>query len=502
MMAPSYPFDLERAPSDHARVKNRTRRVVGYARVSSQDQALGTSLRDQQDSIRGHAARLGLKVDRIYVEAESAVHEKIERREQIQSLLRDVRNGDLVLCDKLDRWSRDPEFTYRSVREILAAGASFYAISEACDPSTPDGDTSLGFRILFAREEHKRIKERMVGTRRKLRDLGYYVEGLPPMGYRRAAPKGHKGLAKNVLVVVPDEAAAVARLFRRYIAGESMTQLADRYDLKLDRVKDALHRRLYIGEIQNTAGTWIRGKHDPIVDVATFQRVQDLIAERRYGGTRTHAGTETDDWMLRDVARCRHCTARMGAAYAGPAGKRRYYYRCTKMCLANGPRANTRTYVPVRTLEAEVAPLIEARLTALREQLATPYVAKADAKPVDFTARRKQLDIRRARLLKQHEMSLVTDAELRTGCARLDAERLRLAAAEDEHRALSPLASATIRQEMLRDVTVLRQQWRNADGVQRRAIASHLLVSIGIAVGLAPRPKWRSAEDLREVVKG
>lgn len=501
-MAPSYPFDLDRAPSDHARVKNRTRRIIGYARVSSQDQALGTSLRDQQDSIRSHAARLGLKVDRIYVEAESAVHEKIERREQIQSLLRDVRNGDLVLCDKLDRWSRDPEFTYRSVREILAAGASFYAISESCDPSTPEGDTALGFRILFAREEHKRIKERMVGTRRKVRDLGYYVEGTPPMGYRRAAPKGHKGLEKNVLVIVPDEAATVVRLFKRYIAGASMAQLAERFDLKIDRVKDALHRRLYIGEIQNTAGEWIRGKHAPIVDAATFQRVQDLIAERRRGGTRAHAGTETDDWMLRDVARCLHCEARMGAAYAGAPGKRRYYYRCIKTCRAKGPRANTGTYVSVRTVDEEVAALIEARLANLREQLATPFVPTVVARPVDFTARRKHLDARRARLLKQHEMSLVTDAELRAGCERIDAERLRLTAAENAHLAISPLASATVRQEMLRDVTVLRRQWRNASGVQRRAIASHLLVSIGIAVGLAPRPKWRSAEDLQEVVRG
>jgi site-specific DNA recombinase len=151
------------------------RRVLGYARVSSEEQARGTSLQDQQDAIRTYAAARKLKVDRFYVEAESAVHEKIERREQIQSLLRDVRKGDLVLCDKLDRWSRDPEFTYRSVRELLAAGASFYAVGDAIDASTPEGDTALGFRILFAREEHKRIKQRMVGTRQLLRDRGYYV---------------------------------------------------------------------------------------------------------------------------------------------------------------------------------------------------------------------------------------------------------------------------------------------------------------------------------------
>src|SRR5690242_9805871 len=104
---------------------SRPRRVLGYARVSSREQALGSSLQDQQEAIRAYTSARGLIVTRFYVEAESAVHEKIERREQMQALMRDVRPGDLVLCDKLDRWSRDPEFTYGSVRKILSCGASF-----------------------------------------------------------------------------------------------------------------------------------------------------------------------------------------------------------------------------------------------------------------------------------------------------------------------------------------------------------------------------------------
>ena len=41
----------------------------------------------------------------------------------------------------------------------------------------------LNFRILFAREEHKRIGERMVGTRNKMRARGLYTDSLPPIGY-------------------------------------------------------------------------------------------------------------------------------------------------------------------------------------------------------------------------------------------------------------------------------------------------------------------------------
>jgi DNA invertase Pin-like site-specific DNA recombinase len=73
--------------------------------------------------LQGRALALKLRRDAgvtaaptFYVESESAIHEKNEKREKIRALMSEVRKGDLVLCDKVDRWSRDPEFTYRSIR--------------------------------------------------------------------------------------------------------------------------------------------------------------------------------------------------------------------------------------------------------------------------------------------------------------------------------------------------------------------------------------------------
>lgn len=68
-------------------------RALGYCRVSSLEQATGTSLRDQQAAIEAHAAARGVVLAHVYVEAESGIHENNERREQMQALLRDVRRG-------------------------------------------------------------------------------------------------------------------------------------------------------------------------------------------------------------------------------------------------------------------------------------------------------------------------------------------------------------------------------------------------------------------------
>ena len=107
---------------------SRPRRVYGYARVSSEEQALGSSLRDQQASIAAYAKSLGLEVTRFFVEAQSGIRAREEQRVEMQALLAIVKTGDLVLCDKIDRWSRDAEFSYGSVRRILEAGASVYAV--------------------------------------------------------------------------------------------------------------------------------------------------------------------------------------------------------------------------------------------------------------------------------------------------------------------------------------------------------------------------------------
>lgn len=55
-------------------------RALGYCRVSSLEQATGTSLRDQQAAIEAHAKARGVALAHVYVEAESGIHENNERR--------------------------------------------------------------------------------------------------------------------------------------------------------------------------------------------------------------------------------------------------------------------------------------------------------------------------------------------------------------------------------------------------------------------------------------
>ncbi len=482
----------------HIAMLPRTARVLGYARVSSVEQGHGSSLGDQQAVIAAHAKARGLPAPRFYVETESGIHEKIERRERIRALLAEVRAGDLVVCDKIDRWSRDPEFTYRSIREILTAGASFFAIGDACDPSTPEGDTMLNFRVLFAREEHKRIKLRMVGTRTNLRNQGYFVEGLPPFGYRRSLPKGTKGPEKNILRIEEREAETVREAFRLCIQGRSMNQIAADLGLNRDRVHEALHARVYRGEIQNRAGEWIKAKHPAIVDADTFARAQAAVAGRRHGPAPGADAAETSDWILRDVARCALCGSRMGAAYAGPREARRYYYRCLAKCAARGPRANSGAYVPVRKVEAQAEPLIVARLEELREELAREPKTEPTAAASDLPERRARLQRKREKCHEMYSDAMMTRDELRAAMAKLDAQATRLDAEEDAARRPTPLAGKDARRAMLRQVRAIAEAWEEATAEEKRTIVGQLAHVVQLAAGQCCGFAWRTAEELAE----
>lgn len=469
---------------------SRPRRILAYARVSSQEQAQGSSLQDQQNAISAYAKARGLVVTKFYVEAESAISEKIERRDQMRQLLRDARAGDLVICDKLDRWSRDTEWTLRSVRELREKGASFYSVADQCDPETRDGDMMLTMRAMFAKEEHKRIKERMVGTRKLLRDRGYYIEGLPPIGYVRPFGRGHKGVEKNILAIEPKGADIVRRIFHLAIKGQSMSAIGEALSVKRDAVHDVLGNRLYVGQMQNSRGEWIRGKHEPLIDAATFAKARASVESRRLAGRKPKSDSETSTWILRDIARCARCGAKMSGAYAGDHGPgRRHYYRCFAKC-------NTH-YVPVKLIEEEAGPLVTARLAEVRELIASrqePVTAPA----VDYSARRARIQQRRDRHLEAYADGHMSRDDLRVKMAKLDEEQHRIDAEESASARPSALADKAVRIGVIRSIAVVEKVWRSAPPSIRREMIEQLASAAHVAAGAPLRFTWRSPEDLAE----
>lgn len=456
------------------------RRAIGYARVSSVQQTYGASLDDQQAAMRAYAERIGVPFHKMYVEAESGGRKREEKRYQMQALLAEVRAGDLVLCDKLDRWSRDPGFTYTTIRDLLAMGAHFCSVGEQCDPSTSEGDTMLNFRILFAREEHKRIRERMVGTRNKMRARGLYTDGATPTGFTRAKADGE---AKHVLVP-NQEADLVRRVFALSIAGRSLSKIAKETGKDRSVLLELLRNRHYLGEVRDGKGGWTRGKHEPLVDLVTWSKAQTAIAARRFGGARERGGkTRTSTWILRNVAACAACGARSTSAWSG----KNDYYRCSGKCRV--------PYVNVAEVEDLAGPVILARLAELREHIARgPQAPGSGARIVDATEKRERLLLRRSRVMEMFEMGDLSREDLRSRMAKLDTEVARLDA---EAPTASPaLATPKARRAALRSLDMVEKAWGGANARTKREMVDAMATKALVAAHKAPVFEWRTLDEM------
>src|SRR5688572_23275956 len=108
----------------------RPARVLAYVRVSGAEQGrTGTSLAGQREEISRYCAIRGYPAPTFRVEVESAAAAKIERRDELRSLIIDTHAGDLVVVSKVDRWSRDIVYCVKSVRELVARGVGWHSIS-------------------------------------------------------------------------------------------------------------------------------------------------------------------------------------------------------------------------------------------------------------------------------------------------------------------------------------------------------------------------------------
>lgn len=139
--------------------------TVGYARVSTEDQHLTVQIEQ--------LAAVGC--NRIYKEKVSGVKRD---RPELAALLDYVREGDTVVCCKLDRIARSTVHLLEIVETLEKKGVAFKVLNLGMDTTTPTGKlmvTMLGAIATFEREmmlERQRegiatAKEKGVYTGRK-----------------------------------------------------------------------------------------------------------------------------------------------------------------------------------------------------------------------------------------------------------------------------------------------------------------------------------------------
>lgn len=207
-------------------------------------------------------------------------------RPALKALLEDVRQRkiDIVVVYKIDRLSRSLRDFLNLVTLFEAHNVTFVAVTQSFNTTTSMGRLMLNILLSFAQFEREltsdRLKDWFAGARAK----GYWTNHRP-YGYQ---------VVDHRLVIDPDEAKIVRRVFARYPKVGSCRIVAD--ELMSDGIVNRhgrpwqapmigymIKHRVYLGEVVHRK-KGLPGTHEPIISKTIWDKANKVYATSRWRG--------------------------------------------------------------------------------------------------------------------------------------------------------------------------------------------------------------------------
>jgi DNA invertase Pin-like site-specific DNA recombinase len=198
--------------------------TYGYIRVSTAEQAGGTSLEDQKRRIGGLAQAIDLTLDLCFEDVGVSGSIPLVNRPAGSRLCAALRSGDSIIVAKLDRLFRSAADALATAETFKKQGVNLYILDMGTEPVTANGASRMffGMLALVAEFERTRIKERLEEGRQGKAAKGGHIGGTAPFGYRV------EGAGKAaVLVPVPAEQEALETIRKARDEGLSLRRIAD-----------------------------------------------------------------------------------------------------------------------------------------------------------------------------------------------------------------------------------------------------------------------------------
>ena len=343
--------------------------AVSYLRVSTRDQAYrggeaeGFSIPAQREANKRKAASLGAIIIKEFVDRGASA--KSVNRPELQNMLEYVADNqvDFVIVHKVDRLARNREDDVEINRALGNAGVRLVSTTESID-ETPSGMLLHGIMSSIAEFYSRNLANEVVkGMTQKVRGGGTVSKA--PLGYRNIRTTDSEGREFRTVVVDEERAPLVKLAFELYSTGDwtlatLAEHLADRGLTTLStprlpskpvdskKLNKLLNNPYYKGMVK-FQGAYHAGKHPPLIDAVTWQRVQDMMTSHMNGErTRQHPH------YLKGTIFCGSCGSRMTVTVAKARSGELYPYF---ICLGRHNRQTdcTQKSVLIEDVEEQVA---------------------------------------------------------------------------------------------------------------------------------------------------
>lgn len=337
-----------------AKALPKRKRVAAYARVSMETERLHHSL-SAQISYYSELIQKNPEWEYAGVYADEGISgTDTAKRPEFQRMLADCEAGriDIVLTKSISRFARNTVDLLQTVRHLKELGIEVRFEKERINSLSGDGEVMLTLLASFAQSETESISNNVKWGIRKRMQAGM----LNASGHFRIYGYHWEG---DSLVIVPEEAAVVKRIFQNFLDGKSRLETEREFaaegittrqgcrwcDSNIRKVLENItytgnmlfqkefisdpiekHRRKNRGELPQY---YVENTHPAIIDKETFDYVQKEMARRRKLGAL--ANKSLNICCFTGKIKCPYCGLSYMHNHRTKNGHTQEYWNCGSM---------------------------------------------------------------------------------------------------------------------------------------------------------------------------
>lgn len=347
--------------------------VVIYTRVSSAEQVEGFSLETQVEDLEKFIAYKGYTLLEKFQDRGISAKD-IENRDDYKKMMKYIKTNakgpnkvDAIIVWKLSRFSRNSLDLQQALQELEQLNCHLIAEKDGLNTFNDMNKVILKLLGIFAELERTNIANNVRSGMKKGAQEGNWMGGVAPYGYKNVPKTSPDG---STLEINDQEAAILRKIFKLYADNNGYAKIADILNNKLmvktrrnnywtfNTISQILDNPVYIGMIQYGKHTdWnrkgrsgknkpeaimiVKGKHEALIDMETWEKVRAIRDERGFKPVKTRKA----EHLLSGKILCPSCNTPMVSNVVSKkrddgSVRNNYYYQCgrynnTKACKPN-----------------------------------------------------------------------------------------------------------------------------------------------------------------------
>lgn len=335
-------------------------KVAAYCRVST----------DEEEQKNSYQAQIEYYTDKINKNPEwqmagifadeGITGTQAKKRPEFLKMIRLCRQGkiDVILTKSLSRFARNTVDSLNYIRELRTLGIAVISEKENINTLTAESEMLITIMSCFAQAESESISKNVAWGIRQI-----FKNGNVPMQYKKLL--GYKKGADGNAEIVSDEAEIVKEIYRCYLDGASLNQIADMLNNRglttkgsnspyrkevIQRILtnekytgDALLQKTYITDCITKKSRknngelpmyLVKNHHEPIISRTDFNRVQEEMARRSAKRsiaeklTKTEQGKYSAKYALSELLICGECGSHYRRVTWTAKGFKEIKWRC------------------------------------------------------------------------------------------------------------------------------------------------------------------------------